>query len=47
MEYIRLVDSEAGLRVVEVLEIGDGLIEATRAYHGQPGTTGIWNAQHN
>ena len=34
MEYIRKVEGEPDLRVGEVLEIGDGLIVASRVYHG-------------
>ncbi len=34
MEYIRYVDGEADLRVGEVLEIKNGLIVASRVYHG-------------
>ena len=34
MEYIRHVEGEADLRVGEVLEIGNGLINASRVYHG-------------
>ncbi len=34
MEYIRHVDNEADLLVGEVLEIKDGLIIASRVYHG-------------
>ena len=34
MEYIRHVDGEADLRVGEVLEIGKGVITASRVYHG-------------
>jgi limonene-1,2-epoxide hydrolase len=34
MEYIRHVDGEEDLRVGEVLEIKNGLITASRVYHG-------------
>lgn len=34
MEYIRHVQGEEDLRVGEVLEIRDGLIVASRVYHG-------------
>ena len=34
MEYVRHVDGEADLRVGEVLEVGHGLITASRVYHG-------------
>ena len=34
MEYIRHVAGEADLRVGEVLEIRDGVIVASRVYHG-------------
>lgn len=34
MEYIRHVSGEEDLRVGEVLEIQDGLITASRVYHG-------------
>jgi limonene-1,2-epoxide hydrolase len=34
MEYIRHVDGEEDLRVGEVLEIKNGLIIASRVYHG-------------
>lgn len=34
MEYIRHVDGEEDLRVGEVLEISEGLIIASRVYHG-------------
>jgi ketosteroid isomerase-like protein len=34
MEYIRHVDNEPDLRVGEVLEIRNGLIVASRVYHG-------------
>lgn len=34
MEYIRHVEGEADLRVGEVLEIGKGVIIASRVYHG-------------
>jgi ketosteroid isomerase-like protein len=34
MEYLRYVDGEEVLRVGEVLEIKDGLIVASRVYHG-------------
>lgn len=34
MEYIRHVDGDGDLRVGEVLEIRDGLIVASRVYHG-------------
>jgi hypothetical protein len=34
MEYIRHVNGEEDLRVGEVLEIHDGLIVASRVYHG-------------
>ncbi|MBK9733006.1 MAG: nuclear transport factor 2 family protein [Chitinophagaceae bacterium] len=34
MEYIRQVDAEEDLRVGEVLEIKEGLIVASRVYHG-------------
>ena len=34
MEYIRHVEGEEELRVGEVLEISDGLITASRVYHG-------------
>jgi ketosteroid isomerase-like protein len=34
MEYIRHVTGEEDLRVGEVLEIRDGLIVASRVYHG-------------
>lgn len=34
MEYIRQVKDEADLRVGEVLEIRDGVIVASRVYHG-------------
>lgn len=34
MEYIRHVAGEEDLRVGEVLEIADGLIMASRVYHG-------------
>lgn len=34
MEYIRQVDNEPDMLVAEVLEIKDGLIVASRVYHG-------------
>jgi ketosteroid isomerase-like protein len=34
MEYIRNVDNEPEMRVAEVLEIKDGMIVASRVYHG-------------
>ncbi len=34
MEYIRHVEGEKDLRVGEVLEVQDGLITASRVYHG-------------
>lgn len=34
MEYIRHVEGEEDLRVGEVLEVRDGLIVASRVYHG-------------
>lgn len=34
MEYIRHVDGEEDLRVGEVLEVRDGLVIASRVYHG-------------
>ena len=34
MEYIRIVPGEEELNVAEVLEIKDGLIVASRVYHG-------------
>lgn len=34
MEYVRQVDGEPDLRVGEVLELSDGLISASRVYHG-------------
>ncbi len=34
MEYIRHVEGEADLRVGEVLEVRNGLITASRVYHG-------------
>ncbi|MBS1687474.1 MAG: nuclear transport factor 2 family protein [Bacteroidetes bacterium] len=34
MEYIRQVENEADMLVAEVLEIKDGLIVASRVYHG-------------
>lgn len=34
MEYIRQVDSEPDMLVAEVLEIKEGLIVASRVYHG-------------
>lgn len=34
MEYIRHVEGEADLRVGEVLEVRNGLIIASRVYHG-------------
>lgn len=34
MEYLRQVEGEEELRVAEVLEIKDGLITASRVYHG-------------
>ena len=34
MEYIRIVPGENELNVAEVLEIKDGLIVASRVYHG-------------
>lgn len=34
MEYIRQVDGEEDMAVAEVLEIKDGLIIASRVYHG-------------
>jgi ketosteroid isomerase-like protein len=34
MEYIRRVDNEPDMFVAEVLEIKDGLIVASRVYHG-------------
>ena len=34
MEYIRKVDFETDMLVTEVLEIKDGLIAASRVYHG-------------
>lgn len=34
MEYMRHVEGEEDLRVGEVLEITDGLITASRVYHG-------------
>lgn len=34
MEYIRQVPAEPDMRVAEVLEIADGLIVASRVYHG-------------
>lgn len=34
MEYIRVVPGEEHMNVAEVLEIADGLIVASRVYHG-------------
>ena len=34
MEYIRKVDNEPEMQIAEVLEINDGLIVASRVYHG-------------
>lgn len=34
MEYIRQVDDEPDMKVAEVLEIKDGVIVASRVYHG-------------
>jgi predicted SnoaL-like aldol condensation-catalyzing enzyme len=34
MEYIRMVDQEENMLVAEVLEIKEGLIVASRVYHG-------------
>jgi hypothetical protein len=34
MEYIRTVANEPDMLVAEVLEIKDGLISASRVYHG-------------
>ena len=34
MEYIRKVDGEENMLVAEVLEVKDGLIIASRVYHG-------------
>ena len=34
MEYIRHVEGEEDLRVGEILEVRDGLIVASRVYHG-------------
>ncbi len=34
MEYVRSVDTDADMLVGEVLEIADGLIVASRVYHG-------------
>ena len=34
MEYIRIVPGENDMNVAEVLEIQDGLIVASRVYHG-------------
>lgn len=34
MEYIRIVDQEENMLVAEVLEIKEGLIVASRVYHG-------------
>jgi hypothetical protein len=34
MEYIRNVDNEEAMLVAEVLEIKEGLIVASRVYHG-------------
>ncbi|MBN8695750.1 MAG: nuclear transport factor 2 family protein [Bacteroidetes bacterium] len=34
MEYIRKVDGEEDMLVAEVLEVKDGLIVASRVYHG-------------
>ncbi len=34
MEYIRKVDNEDDMLVAEVLEVKDGLIVASRVYHG-------------
>jgi len=34
MEYVRNVDNEAAMLVAEVLEIKEGLIVASRVYHG-------------
>ena len=34
MEYIRIVPGENDMNVAEVLEIKDGLIVASRVYHG-------------
>ncbi|MES2592343.1 MAG: nuclear transport factor 2 family protein [Bacteroidota bacterium] len=34
MEYIRNMDAEPDMLVAEVLEIADGLITASRVYHG-------------
>lgn len=34
MEYLRIAPGEADLAVAEVLEITDGLIVASRVYHG-------------
>lgn len=34
MEYVRHVNGEADMNVAEVLEIKDGLITASRVYHG-------------
>lgn len=34
MEYVRRVDNEADILVAEVLEVTNGLITASRVYHG-------------
>jgi hypothetical protein len=34
MEYVRHVEGEPDLRVGEVLEVEDGIIVASRVYHG-------------
>jgi hypothetical protein len=34
MEYVRNVDNENAMLVAEVLEIKEGLIVASRVYHG-------------
>ncbi|MGZ4116689.1 MAG: nuclear transport factor 2 family protein, partial [Bacteroidia bacterium] len=34
MEYVRKVDGEPDMLVAEVLEVKDGLIMASRVYHG-------------
>ena len=34
MEYLRIVDQETNMLVAEVLEIKEGLIVASRVYHG-------------
>jgi hypothetical protein len=34
MEYLRILDQEENMLVAEVLEIKEGLIIASRVYHG-------------